>query len=297
MASISELVDLTLAKLRDSEKLLDLALPVLGNILAALAIFFVGKWLVRILLHLMRKAMQRARMDETLARFVSNVLYGLAMAVVVITALGKLGVETTSAAAILGGMALAIGLSLQGQLSSLAAGVILIVFRPFKRGDLVNVGGTLGLVDEIKIVHTVLKTLDNQVVYVPNSNITTSTITNFSALPTRRIDLTVGIGYNSDLRHAKQLLEQLLASERRGLPAPAATVEVKELADDAVNFAVRLWVKSEDWWAVQCELTERIKLLFDEHGIDIPFPQRTVHVEGLRELLGTREAGNGKRET
>lgn len=297
MASISELVDLTLAKLRDSEKLLDLALPVLGNILAALAIFFVGKWLVQILLHLMRKAMQRARMDETLARFVSNVLYGLAMAVVVITALGKLGVETTSAAAILGGMALAIGLSLQGQLSSLAAGVILIVFRPFKRGDLVNVGGTLGLVDEIKIVHTVLKTLDNQVVYVPNSNITTSTITNFSALPTRRIDLTVGIGYNSDLRHAKQLLEQLLASERRGLPAPAATVEVKELADNAVNFAVRLWVKSEDWWAVQCELTERIKLLFDEHGIDIPFPQRTVHVEGLRELLGTREAGNGKRET
>ncbi len=297
MASISELVDLTLAKLRDSEKLLDLALPVLGNILAALAIFFVGKWLVQILLHLMRKAMQRARMDETLARFVSNVLYGLAMAVVVITALGKLGVETTSAAAILGGMALAIGLSLQGQLSSLAAGVILIVFRPFKRGDLVNVGGTLGLVDEIKIVHTVLKTLDNQVVYVPNSNITTSTITNFSALPTRRIDLTVGIGYNSDLRHAKQLLEQLLASERRGLPAPAATVEVKELADNAVNFAVRLWVKSEDWWAVQCELTERIKLLFDEHGIDIPFPQRTVHVEGLRELLGTRETGNGKRET
>ncbi len=286
-----------LEKLKDSEHLIELAAPWLINVAAALAIFLVGKWAAALLVRLLRKAMQRARMDETLSRFVGNVLYGLAMAVVVITALGKLGVETTSAAAILGGMALAIGLSLQGQLSSLAAGVILIVFRPFKRGDLVNVGGTLGLVDEIKIVHTVLKTLDNQVVYVPNSNITTSTITNFSALPTRRVDLTVGIAYGSDLRKAKQLLLALLTSEPRGLPTPAATVDVKELADNAVNFAVRLWVKTDDWWAVQCDLTERIKLMFDENGIDIPFPQRTVHVEGLQELARAWEPGNEKRET
>jgi len=297
MTSIAMSIKPYLEKLKDSEHLIELAAPWLINVAAALAIFLVGKWAAALLVRLLRKAMQRARMDETLSRFVGNVLYGLAMAVVVITALGKLGVETTSAAAILGGMALAIGLSLQGQLSSLAAGVILIVFRPFKRGDLVNVGGTLGLVDEIKIVHTVLKTLDNQVVYVPNSNITTSTITNFSALPTRRVDLTVGIAYGSDLRKAKQLLLALLTSEPRGLPTPAATVDVKELADNAVNFAVRLWVKTDDWWAVQCDLTERIKLMFDENGIDIPFPQRTVHVEGLQELARAWEPGNEKRET
>lgn len=288
MSRISELVDLSLAKLKDSEKLLDLALPILGNVVAALAIFFIGKWIVALLMRVLRKAMERARMDETLARFVSNVLYGLALAVVVITALGKLGVETTSAAAILGGMALAIGLSLQGQLSSLAAGVILIVFRPFKRGDLVSVGNTVGTVEEIRIVHTVMKTGDNQVVYVPNSNITTNTITNYSALPTRRIDLLIGISYTSDLRLAKQVLQQVLREEPRGLAEPAPTVEVKELADNSVNFAVRLWVKSDNWWPTQCDLTERIKLKFDEQGIDIPFPQRTLHIEGLQNLVGAK---------
>ncbi len=284
-AAIQQVVD----KFKDGEKIIELATPVLVNITAAIAIFFLGKWLVQILLRLMRKAMQRARMDETLASFVSNVLYGLGLAVVIITALGKLGVETTSAAAILGGMALAIGLSLQGQLSSLAAGVILIVFRPFKRGDVVSVGGTLGTVEEIRIVHTVLITADNQIVYVPNSNITTTTIINFSARRTRRIDLMLGVSYTSDLRLAKQILQDILKEEPRGLAEPAPSVEVKELADNAVNFAVRLWVNTADWWPTQCDLTERIKLKFDEHGIDIPFPQRTLHIEGLRELLGNKQ--------
>lgn len=287
MSRINELVDLSLAKLRDSEKLLDLVLPALGNILAALAIFFIGKWIVALLMRILRKAMERARMDETLARFVSNVLYGLALAVVIISALGKLGVETTSAAAILGGMALAIGLSLQGQLSSLAAGVILIVFRPFKRGDTVSVGGTVGTVEEIRIVHTVMKTGDNQVVYVPNANITTTTIINYSALSQRRIDLTIGISYTSDLRLAKQILQQIVREEPRALADPAATVEVKELAASSVNFAVRVWVKTENWWATQCDLVERIKLKFDEHHIDIPFPQTVVRVDGLQRDAAT----------
>ncbi|MDP9140237.1 MAG: mechanosensitive ion channel [Pseudomonadota bacterium] len=293
MSRISDLVDLTLAKLKDSDQLLDLALPVLGNIVAALAIFYIGKWIAALLLRLMRQAMARARVDETLASFISNVLYGLALAVVVIAALGRLGVETTSAAAILGGMALAIGLSLQGQLSSLAAGVILIVFRPFKRGDVVSVGGTVGTVEEIRIVHTVLTTGDNQIVYVPNSNITTTTITNYSARRTRRIDLTIGIAYDSDLRKAKQLLQLLLAEEPRGLPKPAATVEVKELTDKTVNFAVRLWVKTDDWWLVQCELVERIKLQFDANGIEIPSPPRAVQLEGLQGLLKLRKEETG----
>jgi small conductance mechanosensitive channel len=136
----------------------------------------------------------------------------------------------------------------------------------------------------------VMKTLDNQVVVVPNANITTQTITNFSALPTRRIDLTVGIGYDSDLRKAKQLLEEIINTEPRRLEDPAPTVQVKELADNSVNFAVRLWVNSGDWWTTRCDLTERIKLSFDEHGIEIPFPQRTVHVPGLTEALAQKSA-------
>jgi small conductance mechanosensitive channel len=280
----------SLDDLKDGERWLEIGLPILGHVLAALAVFFIGKWLAASLTGLVRAAMLRAKMDETLANFLGTVLYGLALAVVIIAALGQLGVETTSAIAILGGAALAVGLALQGQLASFAAGVILILFRPFKRGDFVNVGGTLGIVEEIRIVHTMLRTPDNQLVYVPNSNITTSAITNFSALPTRRIDLTVGIGYGSDLRKARQVLQQIIDAESRRLPEPAPTIQVKELADSSVNFAVRFWVNSSDWWATLCDTTERIKLAFDENGIEIPFPQRSVHVEGLAELLPKRAA-------
>jgi small conductance mechanosensitive channel len=281
---------LSLEELKDVDRWMEIGLPILGHIVAALAVFFVGKWLAASLTRMVRAAMRRANMDETLANFLGTVMYGLALAVVIIAALGQLGVETTSAVAILGGAALAVGLALQGQLSSFAAGVILILFRPFKRGDFVNIGGTMGVVEEIKIVHTVLKTLDNQIVYVPNSNITTNTITNFSALQTRRIDLTVGIGYGSDLREAKAVLQQLIDAESRKLPEPAPTIQVKELADNSVNFAVRFWVNSSDWWTTLCDTTERIKLAFDEHGIEIPFPQRSVHIEGLAELLPKRVA-------
>jgi small conductance mechanosensitive channel len=277
-------------KLTDAEYLAAAALPLLGSLLAAIATFFIGKWIAQRLIKVLRAAMRKAHMDDTLADFLSNLLYGVALAVIIIAAMGHLGVETTSAAAILGGAALAIGLSLQGQLSSLAAGVMLIIFRPFKKGDFVQIGGTTGIVDEIKIIYTVMKTLDNQVVVVPNANITTQTITNFSALPTRRIDLTVGIGYDSDLRKAKQLLEEIINTEPRRLEDPAPTVQVKELADNSVNFAVRLWVNSGDWWTTRCDLTERIKLSFDEHGIEIPFPQRTVHVPGLTEALAQKSA-------
>jgi small conductance mechanosensitive channel len=280
----------SLEDLKDGERWLEIGMPILGHVLAALAVFFIGKWLAASLTGLVRAAMLRAKMDETLAGFLGTVLYGLALAVVIIAALGQLGVETTSAIAILGGAALAVGLALQGQLASFAAGVILILFRPFKRGDFVNVGGTMGIVEEVRIVHTMLRTPDNQLVYVPNSNITTSTITNFSALPTRRIDLTVGIGYGSDLREARQVLQQIIDAESRRLPEPAPTIQVKELADSSVNFAVRFWVNSSDWWATLCDTTERIKLAFDEHGIEIPFPQRSVHVEGLAELLPKRAA-------
>ncbi|WP_052378572.1 mechanosensitive ion channel family protein [Polycyclovorans algicola] len=265
----------------DLEAFLATAQPFLIKVLAALAIFIIGKWVVRIAINLIKKGMMRAKMDETLVTFLSNVIYGFAMAVVIISALGQVGVSTTSAAAILGGAALAIGLSLQGQLSSLAAGVILILFRPFRKGDFVKIGGEMGVVDEIKIIHTVLKSLDNQFVIVPNNNVTTNVITNFSALPTRRMDLTIGIGYSSDLLKAKRILEELVANEPRRLEEPASAVMVKNLGESSVDFAVRFWVNTGDWWATHCDMIERIKLRFDEEGIEIPFPQRTVHHIGM----------------
>jgi len=267
------------------ELMLDAATPMLLNILAALLIFLAGKWLVKRLIWLFRKVMQSTHVDGMLVGFLANVLYGLGLTVVVIAALGKLGVDTTSAAAVLGGAALAIGLALQGQLASFAAGVILIVFRPFKKGDLVEVGGTTGIVEEIKIIHTVMITLDNQRVVVPNANITSNTITNFYALPTRRIDLTIGIGYSSDLRQAKQILERLLAEEPRILKDPAPSVMVRDLMDNSVDFAVRGWTLTGDWWSTRCTLIEQIKLAFDQAGIEIPFPQRSVHIEGLDDSL------------
>lgn len=267
------------------ELMLDAVLPIALNLLAALLIFLVGKWVIKRLVWLFRKVMQRTHVDEMLIGFLANMLYGIGLTVVVIAALGKLGVDTTSAAAVLGGAALAVGLALKDQLSSFAAGVILIIFRPFKKGDMVEVGGTTGIVEEIKIIHTVMITFDNQRVVVPNSNITTNTITNFYALPQRRVDLTVGIGYSSDLRLAKQILERLLTEEPRILKDPAPSVVVRDLMDNSVDFAVRGWTLTGDWWSTRCALIEQIKLAFDEEGIEMPFPQRSVHIEGLDESL------------
>lgn len=267
------------------ELLLDVAMPVVFNMLAALLIFLIGKWIVKRLIWLFRKVMQRTHVDDMLVGFLANVLYGIGLTVVVISAMGKLGVDTTSAAAVLGGAALAVGLALKDQLSSFAAGVILIIFRPFKKGDVVEVGGTTGIVEEIKIIHTVMVTFDNQRVVVPNANITTNTITNFNTLPTRRVDLTIGIGYGSDLRLAKQILERLLVDEPRILKDPAPSVVVRDLMDNSVDFAMRGWTLTGDWWATRCALIEQIKLVFDEEGIEMPFPQRSVHIEGLDDSL------------
>lgn len=260
------------------EALMALGLPIAKSLLAALAIFIIGRWVAKIAVKVARAAMSKARFDDTLISFLGNVLYGLLLAIIIISALGKLGVDTTSAAALLGGAALAIGLALQDQLSSFAAGVMLIMFRPFGKGNFVDIGGTLGVVEEIKITNTLLKTLDNQLVWVPNSDVWGNTITNFSAMPTRRADLTIGIGYGSDLKKAKEILMRLMEEDERILKDPAPSVLVKELADNSVNFAVRPWMNSPDWWVTRCELIEKIKLEFDANDIEIPFPQRSVHI-------------------
>ncbi|TXI81438.1 MAG: mechanosensitive ion channel family protein [Cupriavidus sp.] len=256
--------------MQEPDQLFDLAAPYVLHVLAAILIFFVGKWLANWAVRLVRAAMRRASVDETLGDFLGNVLYGLALTVVVVSSMHQLGIDTTSAAAVLGGAALAIGLSLQQQLSSLAAGVILIIFRPFKKGDTVEIGsGIKGVVEEIKIVHTRLRSFDNREVMVPNSSITTNTIINYTARNMRRIDLVISINYSADLLKAKQILRELQDADKRILKNPASSVGVAALSPSSLDLSVLSWVKTPDYDAVKGDLLEAIKLRFERDGIGL----------------------------
>jgi len=248
------------------------------KLIGALVIFLVGKWFARKIQSLVVKLMRKNKMDETLVSFIESIVYILLLVVVVLAALNTLGVQTTSFVAILGAAGLAIGLALQGTLGNVGSGVMLISFRPFKVGDFVTAGGETGTVAGISIFATVLHTLDNKVVTVPNAAVTAGNITNFSAKEVRRIDLTFGIGYGDDLKKAKTILEKIMADDDRILADPAPFVGVSELADSSVNFVFRPWVKSADYWDVYFHMNETVKLTFDEQGISIPFPQRDVHI-------------------
>jgi len=247
-------------------------------LIAAVAIVVIGRLVVGILTGLVKRLMKRADVDPTLTLFVTSLTKIALMTFVFIAAISSLGVETTSFVAIIGAAGLAIGFALQSSLANFASGVMLIIFRPFKAGDYVEAGGTSGSVEAIRIFNTVLKTPDNKEVIIPNSNITGSNITNYSAKETRRIDLVFGIGYDDDLKKAKGILESLVNADDRILKDPATTVAVSELADSSVNFVVRPWVKSGDYWGVYFDLMEKVKLTFDEQGISIPYPQQDVHM-------------------
>ena len=248
------------------------------KVVGALAIFFLGRLAVGLLTGVVRRLLKRAETDETLARFVTGLSRGLLLTFVVIAAVSALGVETTSFIAVLGAAGLAVGLALQSSLSNFASGIMLIVFQPFKRGDYVEAGGMAGSVEEVAIFNTVLLTLDNRKIIVPNGDIIGGSITNYSAHDTRRIDLVIGIGYEDDLRKARQVLQRILSEDDRILAEPAPFIGVSELADSSVNFVVRPWVKTTDYWDVRCDLIERIKLTFDAEGISIPYPQTDVHL-------------------
>ncbi len=254
------------------------AVPWIINIGLALAIFLVGRAVARILVSLVGKLMSRAGMDPILVNFVTTIANAGLLLFIVIAALDKLGVDTTSLIAVLGAAGLAVGLALQGSLQNFAAGVMLVVFRPFKAGDFVEAGGTSGVVESITIFNSVFLTGDNREVIVPNGSIYGGTIVNYSARDTRRVDMIFGIGYGDDLLKAKNLITRILGEDPRVLKDPAPLVAVAELADCCVNINVRPWVKSSDYWAVKFDTIERLKLAFDEHGISIPFPQIDVHM-------------------
>lgn len=247
------------------------------NILLALATFIVGRWVANILLRIVKKLLAKSKMDAILINFITSIINAILLLFIVIAAMDQLGVDTTSLIALLGAAGLAVGLALQNSLQNFAAGVMLIVFRPFKTGDFVEAGGTSGVVENISIFSTIMRTGDNREVIIPNGAIYNGTITNYSARETRRIDMVFGIGYEDDIRKAKQLMIDILAADERVLPEPEPLVAVGELADSSVNFNVRPWVKTADYWNVRFDLTEKIKLAFDENGISIPYPQMDVH--------------------
>lgn len=246
--------------------------------LTALLILVVGVWLAKRVTNYMLKLLVRHDVDITLAKFLKNILYYLAVAAVILAAAGQLGINTTSFLTVLGAASLAIGLALKDSLANFSSGVMLILFRPFKVGDVVVIAGETGKVEEITIFNTLLNTGDNQRKIIPNGKISNDTITNITANPQRRIDLVIGIGYDDDIRKAKETLLRLTREDARILESPAPTIAVSELGDSSVNLVVRPWVQTDDYWNVYFDLMENIKLTFDEEGISFPYPQQDVHL-------------------
>lgn len=249
------------------------------NFIFALVIFIVGKIVVKSLVKLIKNLLGKAKTDQILVDFIAGIVSSLLMLFVIIAAVGQLGVDTTSLVALIGAAGLAIGLSLQSSLQNFASGVMLIVFRPFTSGDFVEVAGIAGVVEKITIFSTQLRTGDNKEMIVPNGKIYGDVITNYSAKPTRRVDMVFGIGYDDDIKQAKALLETILSEDSRILKDPAPLVAVSELADSSVNFTVRPWVNSADYWGVYFDTHETVKIRFDEAKISIPYPQMDVHLD------------------
>lgn len=257
-----------------SEYLAEYGLKVVG----ALIIFIVGRWVAKLVSKLVSKGMSKSKMDKTLVKFAENLSYTLLLVFVVIAALATAGVQTTSFIAVLGAAGLAVGLALQGSLANFAAGVILMIFKPMKVGDFVEVGGVKGTVKEIQIFNTILDTPDNIRTVIPNAKVTGDNIKNYTVNGTRRVDLVIGVSYDDDLKKTKEIIEGVLAADERILKEPAYTVAVSELADSSVNFVVRPWVNAADYWNVYFGVTQTIKETLDENDITIPYPQRDVHM-------------------
>ncbi len=248
------------------------------NIFFALLIFVIGKWAASIITNIAEKIMLKSKVDQVLVDFVGGIIKSVLILFVIIASLGELGVDTTSLVALIGAAGLAIGLSLQGSLQNFASGVMLITFRPFTAGDFVEAGGVSGVVERITVFNTIIRTGDNKEMIVPNGSIYGGVIINYSAKDTRRIDMVFGIGYDDDIKKAKEIMSDVISKDDRVLKDPAPLIAVSELADSSVNFVVRPWVNSADYWAVKFDLTEAIKLAFDQEGISIPYPQMDVHV-------------------
>ena len=257
---------------------MDLLMQYGPRLLTAIVIFYVGKLLSKWLKRLVTRMMTRASVDPLIVSFTSSLVYMAMMVFVVVATLGQVGIQTTSFIAILGAAGLAIGLALQGSLSNFAAGFLLIIFRPFKVGDVIEAAGVTGKVDEIQIFTTTMKTPDNKTIIVPNAKLSGDNIINYSTQETRRVDMVVGVSYDADLKEVRSILNDIVNKDERILKDPEPLIVVGELADSSVNFFVRVWVNSADYWGVYFDANETVKLRMDEAGIGIPYPQRDVHL-------------------
>jgi len=255
------------------------------NLVLALLIYIVGKWVARRVTSFCRRLLQRADRDPTLVNFLSNVVFAVLLIAVILAALDTLGIPVTSLMAIVGAAGLAVGLALKDSLGNFAAGVMLVLFRPFRAGDFVEVAGVSGSVQAIRIFSTVLTTPDNKEIVIPNSQIAGDTITNYSANDTRRVDLVFGVSYDDDLKVAREVLTRLCAEHPLILDDPATNIFVLNLGESSVDFAVRPWVKSGDYWKVYGDLLEQGKIELEKAGCSIPYPQRDMHMCATEPLL------------
>ena len=248
------------------------------QILYAVIVLIIGRWGAKFVRRIIERLMEKGSLDPTIVKFTGNLSYIALLAFAVLAALNQLGIQTTSFVALLGAAGLAIGLALQGSLSNFAAGFLMILFRPFKVGDYIEAGGTAGTVEEIQIFTTTMKTPDNKIVIVPNAKLTADNIINWSTRGTRRVDMVFGIGYGDDIDKARSVILSIIEADPRVLKDPPPQVALWQLGESSVDFVVRPWVKSGDYWSVWFETTEKVKKAFDAEGISIPFPQRDVHV-------------------
>ncbi|MDP8205202.1 MAG: mechanosensitive ion channel [Candidatus Electryonea clarkiae] len=259
-------------------KAFELAAIYIPNLFFTLIVLFVGIFVIRILNRIVHKAMTIKNLDESLEKFVASLISISLKIILLITVASMLGIQMTSFVALLGAAGLAVGLALQGSLSNFAGGILILLFKPFKVGDFIEAQGQLGVVKEIQIFNTILTTVDNKVIFIPNSDLSNGQIINYSAEATRRVDFTFGIGYNDDLEKARNIIFGLIKDDSRIQQDPEPVVMLAELADSSVNLAVRVWCKTEDYWAIFFDMNENVKLAFDKEGISIPFPQRDVHL-------------------
>ncbi|PCJ17329.1 MAG: mechanosensitive ion channel protein [Candidatus Cloacimonadota bacterium] len=249
------------------------------NFIAAVAILIIGQIISKFIVHICRKILTKSQIDQTVIGFACKLIYTVLMVIVLLSSLSKLGVQTTSFLAILGSAGLAIGLALQGSLSNFSAGVLLLVLRPFKIGDFIECAGVAGVVEEMHMLNTQLKTPDNKTIFIPNASISSGNLINYSTKDTRRIDLVIGVSYDDDLSLVKSTLKKIILDESRVLKDIETQIAVAELADSSVNLVVRPWVKSADYWGVKFDLLEKIKIEFDSKGICIPYPQQDIHIK------------------
>lgn len=261
-----------------SQQLYDVALEYGPKLVGAIITLIVGLWVISVIRGVIKRTMEKREVDPSLRGFI-NSLAGIALKLLLwISVIGMVGVEMTSFIAILGAAGLAVGMALTGTLQNFAGGVMLLIFKPFKVGDFIEAQGHAGIVSEIQIFNTILKTPDNKTIIIPNAGLSNSSMTNFSAEPRRRVDFVFGIGYGDDVDKAKEVLQKLIKEDKRILEDPAPFIAVSELADSSVNLVVRVWAEAADYWGIYFDLTEKVYKTFSKEGLNIPFPQMDVHV-------------------